>query len=67
MENWFKTIFDEYYALLERVKTMIASHVVLNSSKIARNKPELKSEIIDQGLRNRGFEEDQPLKKSIKK
>jgi hypothetical protein len=50
VENRFETIFDEYYNLLEGDKTMIPSHVVLNSSKIAQNKLELKSKIIDKLL-----------------
>ncbi len=46
-ENRFEKIFDDYYKIIEGDKTMTASHVVLNSSKIATNKPELKSEIIE--------------------
>jgi hypothetical protein len=50
VENRFETIFNEYYTLLEGDKTMIPSHIVLNSSKIAQNKLELKSKIIDKLL-----------------
>lgn len=46
-ENRFNKIFDEYFGLIKGNKTMIASHVILNSRKIANNKPELKSEIIE--------------------
>jgi hypothetical protein len=49
-ENRFENIFEDYYNIIEGDKTMIASHVILNSSKIAANKPELKSEIIDKLL-----------------
>jgi hypothetical protein len=47
IENKFEIIFDEYYGILAGDKTMTASHVVLNSAKIASNKPELKSLIIE--------------------
>lgn len=50
-ENRFDKIFDVYYGLIEGKKAMIASHVILNSSKIAKNKPELKSEIIEKLLK----------------
>lgn len=50
-KNRFNKIFDRYYGLIEGNKAMIASHVILNSSKIANNKPELKSEIIEKLLK----------------
>ena len=46
-ENKFEKIFDEYYGLLGGDKTMISSHVALNSSKIILNKPVLQDKIID--------------------
>ena len=46
-ENKFEDIFDEYYGILAGDKIMTASHVALNSSKIALNKPELQSKILD--------------------
>jgi hypothetical protein len=46
-ENKFEKIFDDYFAILGGDKTMTASHVALNSSKIALNKPELQNKIID--------------------
>lgn len=49
-ENRFNKIFNGYFGLVEGNKAMIASHVILNSSKIANNKPELKSEIIEKLL-----------------
>ncbi len=45
-ENKFETIFDEYFGILDGDKTMTASHVILNSAKIVKNKPGLRSEII---------------------
>jgi hypothetical protein len=42
-ENRFENIFEDYYSIIEGEKTMTASHVILNSSKIAANKPEIKS------------------------
>ena len=49
-ENKFETIFDEYFGILQGDKTMLASHVILNSAKIIANKPGLRSEIIDKLL-----------------
>lgn len=49
-ENKFEDIFDEYYGILAGDKIMTASHVALNSSKIALNKPELQSKILDRLL-----------------
>lgn len=46
-ENKFEKIFDDYYGILGGDKTMAASHVALNSSKIALNKPELQDKIVD--------------------
>lgn len=43
----FEEIFDDYYGILAGDKAMTASHVALNSSVIVKNKPELKSRIID--------------------
>jgi len=43
----FDGIFEDYYGILAGDKAMTASHVALNSSVIAFNKPELKSRIID--------------------
>ena len=50
IENRFKNVFDDYYKILEGEKLMTASHVVLNSSRIVSNKPELKSKIIEKLL-----------------
>lgn len=50
IENRFKNVFDDYYKILEGEKLMTASHVVLNSSRIISNKPELKSKIIEKLL-----------------
>lgn len=50
VENKFETIFDEYFGILGGDKAMTASHVALNSSKIALNKPELQDIIIDRLL-----------------
>jgi hypothetical protein len=50
IENRFKNVFDDYYKILEGEKLMTASHVVLNSSRIIFNKPELKSKIIEKLL-----------------
>ncbi|MGF7118836.1 hypothetical protein [Methanobacterium oryzae] len=47
VENKFEAIFDEYFLILGGDKAMTASHVALNSSKIALNKPELQEKIID--------------------
>jgi len=49
-QNKFETIFDEYFGILGGEKTMPASHVILNSGKIAENKPGLRSEIINKLL-----------------
>ena len=49
-QNKFEPIFDEYFGILGGEKTMPASHVILNSGKIAENKPGLRSEIIDKLL-----------------
>ena len=46
-ENKFESVFDEYFGILGGDKAMTASHVALNSSKIALNKPELQERIID--------------------
>jgi len=46
-ENKFEKIFNDYYGILEGDKAMAASHVVLNSSKIIKNKPELQVRIIN--------------------
>jgi len=46
-ENKFDDIFDDYFMILAEDKVMTASHVALNSSKIAINKPELQSKILD--------------------
>lgn len=46
VENKFEAIFDEYFGILGGNKAMTASHVALNSSKIALNKPELQERII---------------------
>jgi hypothetical protein len=43
----FDEIFDDYFGILAGDKAMTASHVALNSSVIVRNKPELRSRIID--------------------
>lgn len=50
IENKFESLFDEYFGILSGDKTMIASHVILNSKTIAENKPDLRSEIIDKLL-----------------
>jgi hypothetical protein len=49
-ENKFEDIFEDYYGILAGDKIMTASHVALNSSKIALNKPELQSKILDRLL-----------------
>ncbi len=49
-ENKFDDIFEDYYGILAGDKVMAASHVALNSSKIALNKPELQSKILDRLL-----------------
>jgi len=49
-ENKFNAIFEDYFSILAGDKVMIASHVALNSSKIALNKPELQDRIIDKLL-----------------
>lgn len=49
-ENKFEDIFEDYYGILAGDKVMTASHVALNSSKIALNKPELQSKILDRLL-----------------
>lgn len=46
-ENKFDEIFEDYYGILAGDKAMTASHVALNSSVIAINKPELKSKIMN--------------------
>lgn len=49
-ENKFDAIFEDYYGILAGDKVMTASHVALSSSKIAVNKPELQSKILDRLL-----------------
>ncbi len=49
-EGKFNDIFEDYYGILAGDKVMTASHVALNSSKIAINKPELQSKILDRLL-----------------
>jgi hypothetical protein len=49
--NRFEEIFDDYYGILAGDKAMNASHVALNSSVIAHNKPKLRSRIVDTLLR----------------
>lgn len=49
-ENKFEDIFEDYYGILAGDKVMTASHVALNSSKIAVNKPKLQSKILDRLL-----------------
>ena len=49
-ENKFEDIFEDYYGILAGDKVMTASHVALNSSKIALNKPELQLKILDRLL-----------------
>ncbi|MBI5460510.1 hypothetical protein [Methanobacterium sp.] len=46
-DNKFEEAFDEYYGVLAGDKAMTASHVALNSSVIAHNKPKLRSRIVD--------------------
>jgi len=46
-DNKFERIFDDYYQVLAGDKAMNASHVALNSSIIAHNKPDLRSRIVD--------------------
>jgi len=50
-ENKFESIFDDYFGILGGDRAMTASHVALNSSKIAQNRPELQEKIIDTLLR----------------
>lgn len=45
-DNKFEMIFDDYYQVLAGDKAMNASHVALNSSIIAHNKPDLRSRIV---------------------
>ena len=45
--NKFEEIFDDYYGVLAGAKVMTASHVALNSSIIAHNKPDLRPWIVD--------------------
>jgi hypothetical protein len=45
-DNKFEKIFNEYYGILAGDKAMTASHVALNSSVIAHNKPDLRSRIV---------------------
>ena len=47
MDNKFERIFNDYYGVLAGDKAMTASHVALNSSIIAHNKPDLRSRIVD--------------------
>lgn len=49
-ENKFEDIFEDYYGILAGDKVMTASHVIVNSSKIVHNKPELQSKILDRLL-----------------
>jgi hypothetical protein len=44
-ENKFEKIFEEYYNILEGNKAMTAGHLVGNSGKIAKAKPELQHKI----------------------
>ena len=46
-DNKFERIFDDYYGVLAGDKAMNASHVALNSSTIAHNKPDLRSRIVE--------------------
>lgn len=46
-DNKFETIFDDFYRVLAGDKAMTASHVALNSSIIAHNKPDLRPRIVD--------------------
>lgn len=46
-ENKFEKIFNDYFGILTGDKAMTASHVALNSSKIALNKPELQEKITE--------------------
>ena len=61
-QNKFETIFDEYFGILDGDKTMPASHVILNSAKLIKNKPKLRQEIISKLLNTdntfRGREKD---------
>ena len=45
-DNKFEEIFDDYYGIMAGNKAMTASHVALNSSLIAHNKPDLRSRIV---------------------
>nr|WP_319372751.1 hypothetical protein [uncultured Methanobacterium sp.] len=46
-DDKFEKVFDDYYGILAGDKAMTASHVALNSSVIAHNKPNLRSRIVD--------------------
>jgi hypothetical protein len=46
-ENKFNEIFDEYFKIIGGDKVMNASHVAANSPTIYKNKPELRSKIIE--------------------
>jgi hypothetical protein len=43
-------LFDEYYGILEGEKAMTASHLVANSGKIIRAKPELQEAVTNKLL-----------------
>ena len=47
----FERIFDTYYELLDDKSVIPASHAALNSGKIARAKPELRTRVTDRLLR----------------
>ncbi|HDS44918.1 MAG TPA: hypothetical protein ENN68_02280 [Methanomicrobia archaeon] len=47
----FERIFDTYYELLDDKSVIPAAHAALNSGKIARAKPELRTRITDRLLR----------------
>ena len=49
-ENKFDAIFEDYYSILAGDKVMTASYVISNSVKIAVNKPELESRVLDRLL-----------------
>lgn len=49
-EHKFESIFEDYYGILAGDKVMTASYVILNSVKIAVNKPELESKVLDRLL-----------------
>lgn len=49
-EDKFNEIFEDYFTILAGEKVMNASHIAVTSPTIIKNKPELKSKIVDRLL-----------------